>query len=351
MTPMKLTNLSQLVDANLIDAGDIPALEPVAERYAIAISPTITRAIADQPDGPLARQFVPDAREATTLPHELSDPIGDDLKTPVTGIVHRYPDRALLKLATACPVYCRFCFRREKVGPGQPAMLTAAQCDAALAYIADTPALWEIIITGGDPLVLAPRYLSEVTNALSQIEHVKIIRWHTRVPVVAPELMTPARIRAISAKNKTTYVMLHVNHCDEFTPEADAAIANLREAGLNLRSQTVLLRGINDNLDTLGRLMRAFVERGIAPYYLHHPDLAPGTSHFRLSIADGQRLVAGLRGSLSGIAQPTYVFDIPGAHGKVPIGPNYVETTADRTRITDPGGTTHTYTDPRPEGR
>ncbi|MEO1205748.1 MAG: lysine-2,3-aminomutase-like protein [Pseudomonadota bacterium] len=346
----KLSSVSDLVDAGLILESDIAALEPVGERYAVALSPTIVEAIRTErarglADGPMARQFLPDAREGVTHAEEVADPIGDQLKSPVPGIVHRYPDRALLKLATACPVYCRFCFRREQVGPGQAAMLPADDLAGALAYIRNTPAIWEVILTGGDPLVLAPRHLRTVQAALSDIEHVKIVRWHTRVPVVAPELLTADLIAALVVPGKTTYLALHANHADEFTPEADAGLRALRDAGLVLVSQSVLLRGINDDVATLEALMRTFVERGITPYYLHHPDLAPGTRHFRLSIAEGQELMRALRGRLSGLAQPTYVLDMPGAFGKVPIGPNYVSQTDDGVAILATDGRVHAYPD------
>ncbi|MEO1544606.1 MAG: lysine-2,3-aminomutase-like protein [Pseudomonadota bacterium] len=345
----KLTSVNDLADAGLISPSDADALSPIGARYAVALSPTITNAIrreqaSGQMDGPMARQFLPDVREGVTRDEEMADPIGDDLKSPVPGIVHRYPDRLLLKLATACPVYCRFCFRREQVGPGQSAMLAPRELEAAIDYIRTTPAIWEVIVTGGDPLVLAPRHLQSMTEALAKINHVKIVRWHTRVPVVAPDLMTPERIAVLSPNGKTTYLALHANHPDEFTTQADVAIKNLRAAGIVLVSQTVLLRGVNDNPETLATLMRAFVERGITPYYLHHPDLAPGTGHFRLSIPEGQAIVAKLRGRLSGLAQPTYVLDIPGAHGKVPVGPTYVDTSDDEVvRVIDPQGSAHDY--------
>lgn len=349
MTFRKITTLEGLANAGLIDDTAIPALSPVAARYAIALSPQMTALAARNRDGAVARQFIPDAREADDHPAELSDPIGDALKSPVPGIVHRYPDRVLLKLATACPVYCRFCFRRAEVGPGQKPMLSGERLDDALAYIAATPAIWEVVVTGGDPLVLAARHLADVTRRLAAIEHVRIVRWHTRVPVVAPDLIEPARIAALKSAGKSTLIVLHVNHAAELTAEADAAIAALRSAGIVLRSQSVLLRGINDDAAILEDLMRALVERGVSPYYLHHPDLAPGTAHFRLPLAEGRRIVTELRRRVSGIAQPTYVLDLPGAYGKVPIGFDNVEDLeAGAYRITDSSGGVHIYRDALP---
>jgi len=223
-----------------------------------------------------------------------------------------------------CAVYCRFCFRREMVGPGKQ-MLSADQLDAALAYLQAHPEIWEVILTGGDPLVLSARRLGDVIRRIGAIEHVKIVRLHTRLPVVAPERISPALIRSLKMPGKTTYVALHANHPRELTPAARAAIERIVDAGIPMVSQSVLLRGVNDDARTLEQLMRAFVECRIKPYYLHHADLAPGTSHFRTSIAQGQALMRALRGRLSGLAQPTYVLDIPGGFGKVPAGAQYID--------------------------
>jgi lysine 2,3-aminomutase len=320
---------SELVAAGLAPPEKLADLARVAERYALAITPEIASLIdrAD-PNDPIARQFVPDAAELTTTPDERADPIGDDAHSPIEGIVHRYPDRVLLKLVNVCAVYCRFCFRREMVGPGKQ-MLTPDKLDAALGYIAANPQIWEVILTGGDPLVLSARRLGAVIARIGQIDHVRIVRLHTRVPVVSPDRITPALVRALKVPGKATYVALHANHPRELTPAVRAAVARLVDAGIPMVSQSVLLHGVNDDAATLEALMRAFVECRIKPYYLHHGDLAPGTSHFRTSIAGGQALMRALRGRVSGLAQPTYVLDIPGGHGKVPVGPGYVDMCAD----------------------
>ena len=320
---------SELVAAGLAPPEKLADLARVAQRYAIAITPQVAALIdrAD-PDDPIARQFVPDAAELTTTPDERADPIGDDAHSPVEGVVHRYPDRVLLKLVNVCAVYCRFCFRREMVGPGRQ-MLTPDKLDAALAYIAAHPQIWEVILTGGDPLVLSARRLGEVIKRIAAIDHVKIVRLHTRLPVVSPEKITPALVRALKAPGKTTYVALHANHPRELTPQVRAACARIADAGIPMVSQSVLLRGVNDDAATLEALMRAFVECRIKPYYLHHADLAPGTSHFRTTIEDGQALMRTLRGRVSGLAQPTYVLDIPGGYGKVPVGPGYIDMCGD----------------------
>ena len=239
--------------------------------------------------------------------------------------MHRYPDRVLLKLTHICAVYCRFCFRREMVGPDKPAGLSQAALAAALDYIRSHPQIWEVILTGGDPLILSPRRLRAVMKSLAAIDHVKVVRIHTRMPVAEPARMTADLVRAIKIKGKPTYVAVHVNHPRELTAQARAACARLADAGIPLLSQTVLLAGVNDTAGVMDELMRALVECRIKPYYLHHGDLAPGTGHLRTDVAAGQELMRRLRGRASGLCQPTYVLDIPGGHGKSPIGPSYVD--------------------------
>jgi lysine 2,3-aminomutase len=325
----------------LAAACDSHELEEVASRYAVAITPDVAALIdRGDPNDPIALQFLPDVRELHHLPEERADPLGEESLSPVPGIVHRYPDRVLLKLTHVCPVYCRFCFRREMVGPGGPRALSGQALDAALGYIAGDPGIWEVILTGGDPLMLSERRLAEVTRRLSAIGTVKVLRWHTRVPVADPGRITEGLAEALRSPARAVYLVVHANHPRELTPAVRACLGRLRDAGIALLSQSVLLRGVNDDAATLEALMRALVECRVKPYYLHHPDLAPGTSHFRVSIEEGQALVRQLRGRLSGLAQPTYVLDIPGGFGKVPVGPTYIE---EGRRIADPEGTLHDY--------
>jgi lysine 2,3-aminomutase len=335
-----LRSASALVEAQLIKPERLVALKNVASRYAVAITPAVVDLIdGADPRDPIALQFVPDERELETHAEESADPIGDAAHSPVPGLVHRYPDRVLLKVVNACAVYCRFCFRREMVGPGRGA-LTGKSLAAALDYIAQAPKIWEVILTGGDPLVLPPRRLKDLMTRLTAIDHVKVVRLHTRIPVVAPEHVTPGLLRALRT-GKATYMVLHANHPRELTEEARAACARVVDAGIPMLSQSVLLRGVNDDVETLGALMRALVECRIKPYYLHHADLAPGTAHLRTSIVEGQVLMRALRGRYSGLCQPQYVLDIPGGHGKSPIGPTYLS--ADGSQITDFKGARHVY--------
>ena len=318
------------------------ALARVAARYAVAITPAMEALIDPQdPLDPIALQFRPDARELITLLDENPDPIGDRAHAPVAGIVHRYPDRCLLKLVHVCAVYCRYCFRREMVGPTGDGTLGPAELDAAIAYIAAHPEIWEVVLTGGDPFVLSPRRLLEVTQHLAAIPHLKVLRWHTRVPVVDPARVTPELVAAISSPHATTYVVLHANHPRELTTQARDAIALLADAGIPLLAQTVLLKDVNDDAGTLEALMRALVESRIRPYYLHHLDKAPGTSHFRCTIEHGRELVRQLRERASGICQPTYVLDIPGGHGKTPIAESGLRETESGYEVRDRRGEWH----------
>ena len=342
--PKTLRHLSDLIDAGLSPPDQRAALEKVAAQYSVAITPAMAGLIdRNDPNDPIARQFAPDAAELDTRPEERADPIGDRAHSPVEGVVHRYPDRSLLKLTHVCAVYCRFCFRREMIGPATKA-LTPRQLDAALAYIAAHPEIWEVILTGGDPLVLSPRRLKQAVSRLAAIEHVKIIRVHTRVPAADPDRVTPELVRALKVKGKATYVVLHVNHARELTPAAREACARFIDAGIPMLSQSVLLAGVNDDPMALGALMRTLVECRIKPYYLHHGDLAPGTGHFRTSIERGQELMRQLHGRLSGLCQPSYVLDIPGGHGKSPIGPNYLARDASgHIRVEDFNGGVYCY--------
>jgi lysine 2,3-aminomutase len=318
-------SISDLVAAGLLTAQAGHAVARVADRYAVALTPYLMDRLAAPGVSPaLTRQYIPAPAELDTRSGEERDPIGDDTHTPVKGIVHRYPDRVLLKPLHACAVYCRFCFRREMVGPGGDA-LSPAELDAAIAYIAGDPAIWEVVVTGGDPLVLAPRRLAAILGALAPIAHVEVVRFHTRVPVADPERVTPELVAALRTPGVTSWVAVHANHADELTPAAAAALARLADSGIPLVGQTVLLKGVNDDAATLEALFRALVRHRVKPYYLHHPDLAPGTGHFRPGLNTGRALVKALRGRVSGLCQPTYVLDIPGGHGKVPAAPSWLE--------------------------
>ncbi len=319
-------------------------LEDVAQRYAVAISPLLDSLIDPQdPRDPIARQFRPSIQELETRPEENADPIGDDAHSPLKGVVHRYPDRVLLKVLHACPVYCRFCFRREMVGPGGDA-LSPTELEAALDYVRRTPNIWEVILTGGDPLLLSPRRMTSLIAALDEIDHLGVIRLHTRVPVADPGRISKAMVDALSTRDKAVWISVHANHPRELTETALSALRRLAEAGIALVSQTVLLKGVNDDPETLETLFRMLVKARIKPYYLHHADLAPGTGHFRTSLAEGQALMRSLRGRVSGLCLPSYMLDVPGGHGKVPVGPCHLQGSDESGwQVEDVEGRRHTY--------
>jgi lysine 2,3-aminomutase len=317
-----LRDADALLAAGLIGAEAAPAIAAVAERYAIAVTPAVAALIA-APDDPIARQYIPDAAELVTAPDEVADPTADAPFTPVKGVVHRYPDRALIKPLLACPVYCRFCFRREVVGP-DGGLLTEAELDAAIAWFAATPTVREAILTGGDPLMLSPRRLGALLARLAAIPHLDVLRIHSRVPVADPARVSAALVAALAIE-KPLFLCLHANHAQEFSGAARTAIGRLTRAGIPVLGQSVLLAGVNDSEDALEELFRAMLSVRVKPYYLHQLDLAPGTARFRVEPARGRALLRALRGRVTGLAWPTYVQELPGGGGKVPIGPGVAD--------------------------
>lgn len=348
MTSKKISKTSQLVQAGIVTAAKADQIEKVVDTYSVSISPHVQSTIqsSDLSRDPVGMQYVPNDVELVTRRGESADPIGDEAHTPVRGLVHRYPDRALLKITLVCPVYCRFCFRREMVGGYAEPPLSDKELEAIFDYIESHDEIWEVILSGGDPLILSTRRIQEVLDQLRRIDHVRVVRIHTRVPVVDPDRVDEELIETLSSCEKTVYVVLHANHANEFSDSAKTACRKLIDAGIPMRSQTVLLKGINDTEEALVSLMRTFVINRITPYYLHHLDAAPGTGHFRQSVAKGQELVKRIRGQYSGMCQPTYVLDIPGGYGKSPIGPQYIRADGNRPGayvVEDYLGTKHFY--------
>ncbi len=340
MTERALTTVGELVAAGIVAPEREAGLQAVAAAFRVRVSaPMLAVMGADA----VRAQFLPDEAELVIRAEELADPIGDHVHSPVKGLTHRYPDRVILAVTQSCEVYCRFCFRRETVG-GDGA-LSDDEVAAALDFIRGDTAIWEVILTGGDPLLLSPRRIAALMAGLAAIPHVQIVRIHTRMPVVAPARISAALIAALGGF-PVVYVVVHTNHASEIGPVARAALARLVGAGIPLLAQTVLLRGVNDDAAVLEDLFRTLIGNRVTPYYLHHCDLARGTSHFRTTIAEGQRLMAVLRGRLSGICLPTYVLDIPQGFGKVPIGPAYVQAQNGGYLITDYQGGVHRYDDP-----
>lgn len=318
MNTATLRTGKQLAAAGLAAPADISAIDAVGARYSVAIPAGLADLIdPGDPNDPIARQFVPDPAELQTAADELEDPIGDGAHSPVRGLVHRYPDRVLLMPTMSCPVYCRYCFRRDRVGRAADAP-TADDLEAAYRYIEDHTGIHEVILTGGDPLSLSDARLERIIARLNAIPHLNNIRIHTRVPVVLPGRVTDKLIAALTS-GIPVWMVLHCNHARELTDDVAAACDRLIRGGIPLLSQSVLLKGVNDDVETLTELMRRLIRLRVKPYYLHHPDRARGTARFRITLDEGRALVAALRGNISGLCQPTYVVDIPGGYGKAPV--------------------------------
>lgn len=279
------------------------------------------------PDDPILAQVLPVVAEHDVLPDELVDPIGDDAHSPVPGIVHRYPDRVLFLITMSCVVHCRFCFRREFVDT-PVRRLRKHDYEVALQYIAEHEEIWEVILSGGDPLALPDAALRTLFQRLRAIPHVKVLRIHTRVPAVFPERLTD-EFAQMMRSFRPLYVVVHVNHPREVTRRFREGVEYLVDRGISVLSQTVLLRGVNDSPSTLADLFRRLVEIQVKPYYLHQLDRAPGTHHFRVPIREGREIVSALRGNVSGLCLPTYMLDIPGGYGKVPLPSTLVEPVAE----------------------
>lgn len=342
-----LHSVDDLLHAGLVVQENEEALRQLTQRYQVLITRDMHDAIRkEDPLDPVALQFVPDTRETLLLPQELTDPIGDYAHAPTKALVHRHKDRVLLKPTTACAVYCRFCFRREMVGPNGDGV-TQKDVDEALAYIASHKEIREVILTGGDPLVLSMKRMRALMQTLHAIPHLRVIRFHTRVPVVAPSRITADYIAALAGPKKLV-MAIHTNHAREFTPQASLVLDRLARAGVMLLGQSVMLKGVNAEITALADLVNTMLDNHIKPYYLHHPDLTSGTSHFRLSFEEGMALMDDLRQCVSGIAMPQYTLDIPGGVIKIPITRETVRAIDGKKghyRLHAPDGKTYDYAD------
>ena len=322
-------------------AAGIPApsgTDAVLARYPMRITPYFA-GLARKSAG-IAAQVLPDKAELSdALP--LDDPLHETAQSPVPGLIHRYPDRVLFLVSGQCAVYCRYCMRKRLVGKTDA--VTNASRKAAINYIAKTPAVKDVILSGGDPLMLATDFLEDILDRLSNIPHIDIVRIHTRTPGVLPGRITP-HLAAMLSAFKNLYVNIQFNHPDEITKEVKAACATLADAGLPLGSQTVLLKGVNDDPDTLLSLMRKLLAIRVKPYYLHHPDVVKGTGHFRIPVEKGLGILSQLYGKISGMGIPRYVIDLPGGGGKVALVPDAVQGLADgNLKVTGLGGRIYSY--------
>jgi lysine 2,3-aminomutase len=312
-----ITSLKELAEYYPLD---VETLQPVIERYPMRITPDYFNLIRE-PGDPIWLQCVPDPRELEG--HHLSaDPLNEAGFSPAPGVIHRYPDRIVLWVSSACPSICHFCMRKSRLG--YEVSHTDFSMDAGLDYIKRTPAIRDVILSGGDPFLLSDEFLEDILGRLHKIPHLEIIRINTRAPVTLPERITDSLCRMLK-RYHPLYVNVHFNHPTEISSTSSAACLKLADAGIPLGNQTVLLKGVNDDPEVMKQLMQKLLTIRVRPYYIHQMDLVKGTSHFRTSVEKGLKIMAGLRGHTSGMATPHYVIDLPGGKGKVPILPDDVK--------------------------
>jgi len=311
-----LTTTRQLARVLPVEEKEI---EDVVSRYPMRINPYYLSLIKG-PDSPIWRQAVPSRLELQDA-SGLEDPLSEENQSPVPNLVHRYPDRVLFLVSNQCAMYCRFCTRKRKMG--HPFVISEETISQGLAYIETTPAVRDVLLSGGDPLLLGNDRLEDILTRVRRIPHVEIVRIGSRVPCTLPQRVTRSLARLLR-KFAPLYINVHFNHPDEITPEVALACSRLADAGIPLGSQTVLLRGVNDSAPVMKRLMQKLLSVRVRPYYLYQADLTRGTEHFRTSVAEGLCVMEGLRGHTSGLCVPQFVIDAPGGGGKIPLLPNYV---------------------------
>lgn len=312
--------LSKVLDLGLAERQEI---DTCLQKFRMAVTPYYASLIdpAD-PHDPVRMQAVPSIHETEVWPWEMADPLDEEGESPVKNIVHRYPDRVLFLVTRCCAMYCRHCTRRRLVGE-EDYSISQAETEAALDYIRRTPAIRDVLISGGDPLTLPDQKLEYILSNLRAIEHVEVIRIGTRVPVTMPMRITPA-LTAMLKKYHPLWINTHFNHPNELTDASARACAALVDAGIPLGNQSVLLKGINDNTDTMKTLLLGLVKNRVRPYYLYQCDLSEGLQHFRTDVRTGIRIIEQLQGNISGFAVPKFVIDAPGGGGKTPMNPDYI---------------------------
>jgi lysine 2,3-aminomutase len=320
----RLTSLEQIEKYMTLTHSERAGCMFARDRLALAITPYFFNLIdREDPDCPIRRQVIPREEEAFTSPEELTDPVGEEGTMPVDGLVHRYPDRVLFLVTDRCASYCRYCTRSRLVSNAQDYNFHP-KYEAALKYIETHPEVRDVLLSGGDPLLLADNKLDYLLGRLRAIPHVEFIRIGSRIPVFMPQRITP-ELCEIFKKHGPIWMSIHINHPRECTDELFRATERLSFAGVPLGNQSVLLRGVNDNVETMKSLVHRLLMMRVRPYYLYACDLITGTSHLRVPAQKGIEIIRGLRGFTSGYAIPQFVIDAPGGGGKVPLNPNYVE--------------------------
>ncbi|MEW6556540.1 MAG: KamA family radical SAM protein [Elusimicrobiota bacterium] len=318
----RITTLEELSKFVYLTESELVALK-TNSRLKMSITPHFISLIdKNDPNCPLRKQAIPTSAELNFCEDDLTDPCGEVKDTVVSGVVHRYPDRVLLLVTDLCAMYCRHCTRRRLVGQKEVS-LSDEQLNMSYDYIKRNKKIRDVLISGGDPLILCDNKLETILSNLKAIEHIEIIRIGTRIPVSLPQRITPELV-AMLKKYQPLYISIHFNHPKEISTQTKSACLTFADAGIPLGSQTVLLKGINDNPKIMMRLMHELLKIRVKPYYIYQCDLAPGTSHFRTSISAGIKIIESLRGYTTGYAVPTFVVDLPGGGGKVPVSPEYV---------------------------
>ncbi|MFH0811314.1 MAG: KamA family radical SAM protein [Pseudomonadota bacterium] len=320
----RITALHQLERITQVTENERDAILSHRALLPLAITPYYASLLdADDPLQPLRRTVVPVLDEQVVSSGEAPDPLREEEDSPVPGLVHRYPDRVLFLVTDFCSTYCRYCTRSRIVGKAQPDQFNIHQWQRALSYIETTPTVRDVLLSGGDPLTLSDEKLEWLLSRLRRIPHVEFLRIGTKVPVVLPHRITPALTRMLKQYHPL-WISIHFTHPDEITPEVIQACERLADAGVPLGSQTVLLAGVNDSLETMKRLFHSLLRIRVRPYYLYQCDPIFGSAHFRTPVEKGLDIIKGLRGYTSGYAVPTYVIDAPGGGGKIPLLPEYV---------------------------
>lgn len=349
----RLTTPEELSRVLPLSAGELEEMRKTLRVLPMAITPYYAALMdPDDPSCPIRRQAVPSGAELLTGPGEVRDPLAEDADAPVPGLTHRYPDRVLLLVTDQCSMYCRHCTRRRLVGVTDRAA-PPERVAAGLTYIRDHPQVRDVLLSGGDPLLVGDEFLEGIISRLREIPHVEIIRLGTRTPVVMPMRITP-KLCAMLAHYHPVWVNTHFNHPLELTPEAVAACARLANAGIPLGNQSVLLRGVNDCPVVMKRLVHGLLKARVRPYYIYQCDLSWGLEGFRTSVRRGLEIMELLRGHTTGLAVPTYVVDAPGGGGKIPVMPNYLlSMSEDKVILRNYEGVIAAYTEPhpRPEDR
>ncbi len=339
-----LESLKQII--NLSD-DEIKAIGLSASGLPLNITPYYASLIdRDNPDHPIRKAVVPVTAESILSYGEDEDPLHEDSDSPVHGLVHRYPDRVLFLVTDFCSSYCRYCTRSRMVGMSQSPVSDKSRWEKAINYISGNKSIRDVLLSGGDPLTLSDESLEWLLSSLRKIDHVEMIRIGTKVPVVLPQRITPSLTRMLK-KYHPLWMSIHFTHPEELTPETAQACERLADAGIPLGSQTVLLSGINDNVETIKSLVHGLLKIRVKPYYLYQCDPIPGSGHVRTSVEKGLEIINGLRGHTTGYAIPTYVIDAPGGGGKIPLLPDYITgRDGDDLLLTNYKGGQYRYPDP-----